>query len=85
MNSHLRIYSISAAVIFVSCIVPVRTFAQDYAPDAVATAKIKSAAAKPTPRMANGHPDLNGVLGRRWRLRCVRYERASGFRRNDLY
>jgi hypothetical protein len=68
MNSRLRTYSITAAAIAVSSIAPLRIAAQganfagqSNSPSRSAIeAMIKEAAAKPTPRAANGHPDLNG-------------------------
>jgi hypothetical protein len=42
------------AVVLLMCLIPVRGFAQQ-APSAE-----KEAAAKPTPRLTNGHPDLSG-------------------------
>jgi hypothetical protein len=53
-------YGITAAVVVVLCMAPMRTVAQNRVNASAATAAIKAAAAKPTPRAANGHPDLNG-------------------------
>jgi len=61
MNSCLRSCGITAAVIVaVSCMTPMRIAAQDRASRAAAQAAIKAAEAKPTPRTADGRPDLNG-------------------------
>jgi hypothetical protein len=61
MNSRLRsYYGITAAVIVVWCMAPMRICAQGFAPSAAAQAAIKAAEAKPTPHAADGHPDLNG-------------------------
>jgi hypothetical protein len=64
-NSKMKFsYSIAAAAVVVSCMVPMRVAAQNAAinraPRATAEAAIKAAAEKPTPRLADGHPDLNG-------------------------
>ena len=55
------------AAVVVACMAPVRMAAQDLDPSpgdrlspAAAAAMVKVAAAKPTPRGADGHPDLNG-------------------------
>src|SRR4029077_7103589 len=69
MNSSLRRYGITAAAIAVSSMVPMRIAAQgaNFAGQsnnpsrAAAEAAIKAAAAKPTPRAADGHPDRNGA------------------------
>src|SRR5438105_7323313 len=60
-------YGISVASIVLSCMAPTRSTAQanfggqsNSPPRAAAEAVIKTAAAKPTPRTADGHPDLNG-------------------------
>ena len=68
MNSRLRSYGISAAAIVVSSMAPMRLAGQganlagqSNSPSrSVIEAAIKAAAAKPTPRAADGHPDLNG-------------------------
>src|ERR1700674_2755287 len=63
MNSRLPIL---AAVMVVSCVVPMRIAAQINSTQinrqggSGVEAKINAAAAKPTPRAADGHPDLNG-------------------------
>jgi len=51
---------ITAAVMVVSCMAPLRIVAQSRSTPALVEAAIKAAAAKPTPRAADGHPDLNG-------------------------
>jgi hypothetical protein len=53
-------YGITAAVVVALCMAPMRIGAQNRANASAATAAIKAAAAKPTPRAADGHPDLNG-------------------------
>ena len=68
MNSRLRSYGITAAAIAVSSMAPMHIAAQganfagqSNSPSRSAVdAAIKEAAAKPTPRAADGHPDLNG-------------------------
>jgi len=66
MNSRLPIL---AAVMVVSCVVPMRIAAQINSTQinrqggSGVEAKINAAAAKPTPRAADGHPDLNGSWG----------------------
>jgi hypothetical protein len=71
MNFHFRSYGMIAAAIVVSCAVPMRGAAQaanvsgqsNSAPRTAAQAAIKAAAEKPTPRLPDGHPDLNGSWG----------------------
>lgn len=53
-------YGITASAMAVSCIAPTGILAQDRLSASAAQAVIKAAAAKPTPRTADGHPDLNG-------------------------
>ena len=53
-------YGITAAAVVVSCMVPMRAVAQTALKGSAAEAAIKAAEAKPTPRAADGHPDLNG-------------------------
>ena len=63
-------YGITAAAVVVSCMVPMRVVAQGGSrvschgrdPRSLPSreAAIKAAEAKPTPRTADGHPDLNG-------------------------
>ena len=68
MHSRLRSYGITAAAIAVSSMAPMRLAAQgaNFAGQSnnlsrsAAEAAIKAAAAKPTPRAADEHPDLNG-------------------------
>jgi len=60
MHSHFRNYGVTAAAVVVWCIAPTCISAQNQASAAAAQAAIKSAEAKPTPRTADGHPDLNG-------------------------
>jgi hypothetical protein len=67
MKSH---FLITAGAIAISCVAPMRIAAQanfagqsNSGPRAAAEAAIKAAAAKPTPRGADGHPDLNGSWG----------------------
>ena len=50
----------TAAVVVVSCVAPARMAAQNRLDAVAAAVVIKAAAAKPTPRTADGHPDLNG-------------------------
>lgn len=64
MKSRFRPYRIAAATFAVACLSPTLLVAQDAAPRAQAEAEIKMAAAKPTPRGADGHPDLNGYWNR---------------------
>jgi len=68
MNSRLRSFGITAAVIAASSLAPMHIAGQGAnlagqsnspSRSTVETA-IKAAAAKPTPRAADGHPDLNG-------------------------
>ena len=60
---------IAAAAVVVSCMVPMRVVAQGAgdgigrAAGPAAEAAIKAAEVKPTPRAADGHPDLNGYWG----------------------
>jgi hypothetical protein len=61
MFSRFLAYGSAAGALFALCMVPMGTFGQDFAP--AAQAKIKAAAAKPTPRTADGHPDLSGAWG----------------------
>jgi hypothetical protein len=69
MNSRLRSYGITAAAIAASSMAPVHLAAQganfagqSNSPSRSAVeAAIKVAADKPTPRAADGHPDLNGA------------------------
>ena len=68
MNSRLGSCSVAAAAIAVSSIAPMHSAGQganlagqSNSPSrSVVEARIKAAAAKPTPRAADGHPDLNG-------------------------
>jgi hypothetical protein len=68
MNSRLRSYGMTAAAMAVSLIAPMHIAAQganfagqSNSPSRTAVeGMIKVAAAKPTPRTADGHPDLNG-------------------------
>ena len=65
-------FGIAAAAVVVSCMVPMRVVAQTAGgspaedgihaplPKSAAEDAIKAAEAKPTPRTADGHPDLNG-------------------------
>lgn len=54
-------YGIAAAVIVICPLVPTRLAAQiGRATGAAAEATVRAAQAKPTPRAADGHPDLNG-------------------------
>ena len=70
MNPSWPSYGITAATVAVSCMAPIRIAAQanfagqsnSPSRSAVETA-LKAAAAKPTPRVAGGHPDLNGSWG----------------------
>jgi hypothetical protein len=68
MNSRFRSYGMTAAIIVVWCIAPMRIAAQfagqsNNPARAAAEVAIKAAATKPTPRLADGHPDLNGSWG----------------------
>jgi hypothetical protein len=63
-------HSTAAALIAVCCIYPASAGAQanfagqsNNGPRAATEAAIKAAAAKPTPRLADGHPNLNGSWG----------------------
>ena len=63
-------YGITVAAVVVSCMVPMRAVAQGNGrgtiatvPDSAAEAAIKAAEARPTPRTADRHPDLNGYWG----------------------
>jgi len=47
-------------IMVATCIAPAYMVAQSRSDPAAAAAAIKAAAAKPTPRTADGHPDLNG-------------------------
>ena len=51
---------LTAAVMVVSSMAPLRVVAQSRSTPAMVEVAIKAAAAKPTPRAADGHPDLNG-------------------------
>jgi len=55
-------YGVAAAALAFSCVIPMRVLAQGNGrgSDSPAEAEIKAAQAKPTPRLSNGHPDLNG-------------------------
>jgi hypothetical protein len=53
-------YGMAAAALVVSCMAPMRLVAQSRANPSAAAAALKAAAAKSTPRAADGHPDLNG-------------------------
>jgi hypothetical protein len=59
MKSLFLGYGITAAVV-IWCGAPARMVAQSRSDPAAAAAALKAAAAKPTPRAADGHPDLNG-------------------------
>src|SRR5258705_10290821 len=62
MKSHLINYGIVvAAIVGVSCLLLVSKPAAQNAN--TAAAKSAAAAAKPTPRMSDGHPDLTGFYG----------------------
>ena len=50
---------ITAAVMVVSCMAPMRIVAQSRSTPELVQSAIKAASAKPTPRV-DGHPDLNG-------------------------
>jgi len=61
MEPRSLIHGITAAVMVVSCIAPVPSSAQtNRLNTAAAAAALKAAASRPTPRAADGHPDLNG-------------------------
>jgi hypothetical protein len=55
-------YGVAAAAFVFSCAIPIRVLAQGNGrgTDSAQEAAIKAAQAKPTPRLASGHPDLNG-------------------------
>lgn len=62
--------SMATAIVAIWCLSPTTVAAQanfagqsNSGPRAAAQAAIKAAAAKPTPRLADGHPDLNGSWG----------------------
>jgi hypothetical protein len=59
MNSRFLGHVIAAAAVVVSFMLPMRIAAQGRSA-ALRDAAIKTAAAKPTPRATDGHPDLNG-------------------------
>jgi hypothetical protein len=59
MTTRLIGHAICSVVFVLSCIVPTHLLAQGRG-DAASNPKIHEAAAKPTPRSADGHPDLNG-------------------------
>jgi hypothetical protein len=60
MNFHLRKHGMIVATTIVALAGPMSVAAQSRASRDAAQAAIKTAAAKPTPRTADGHPDLNG-------------------------
>ena len=61
MRFRFRSFGTIAAVMVVSCMAPMRIVAQtNRLNSTAAAAALKAAAAKPTPRSADGHPDLNG-------------------------
>src|SRR5712691_10875394 len=60
MKSRFLSYGITAAVMVVWCVAPLRMVAQSRSTPALVDAATKAAAARPTPRTADGHPDLNG-------------------------
>jgi hypothetical protein len=60
MKFHVLSSGITAAVMVVSCMAPMRVVGQSRSTPALVEAAIKAAVAKPTPRAADGHPDLNG-------------------------
>lgn len=66
MQSRFRSYGIAAAVVVLSSMAPTHIAAQgsaqiSHSPAAESEAAVKAAEAKPTPRLADGHPDLNGA------------------------
>lgn len=70
MNSRPASFGIIAAAIAMPCLSPIRILAQsNFAGQSNSLSRsasdnaLKAAAAKPTPRAANGHPDLNGSWG----------------------
>jgi hypothetical protein len=80
---HSLRYSITAAAFVASCMVPMRVVAQGNggATDSGAEAAIKAAEAKPTPRTADGHPDLNGY----WNLPALAPKSAHVDANGNLY
>jgi hypothetical protein len=60
MNFRSLSYGITTTVMVVSCVAPMRIIAQSRSNPTAAAAALKAAAAKRTPRAADGHPDLNG-------------------------
>jgi hypothetical protein len=70
MNWRPASFGIIAAAIAIPCLSPIRILAQsNFAGQSNSLSRVavddvlKAAAAKPTPRAANGHPDLNGSWG----------------------
>jgi hypothetical protein len=70
MNSRLARFGIIAGAIAIPCLSPIRILAQsNFAGQSNSLSRVavddalKAAAAKPTPRAANGRPDLNGSWG----------------------
>ena len=70
MNCRAARFGIIAAAIAIPCLSPIRILAQsNFAGQSNSLSRsaadnaLKAAAAKPTPRAANGHPDLNGSWG----------------------
>ena len=70
MSSRPASFGIIAAAIAMPCLSPIRILAQsNFAGQSNSLSRVavddvlKAAAAKPTPRAANGHPDLNGSWG----------------------
>jgi len=60
MKFPLHSFGVTAAAMVVYCMAPMRSVAQSRVNPAAAAAALKAAAAKPTPRASDGHPDLNG-------------------------
>jgi hypothetical protein len=70
MNSRLASFGIIAGAIAIPCLSPIRILAQsNFAGQSNSLSRVavddalKAASAKPTPRAANGRPDLNGSWG----------------------
>jgi hypothetical protein len=59
MNPRSLCHGLTAAAVVLLLMLPMRSVAQGRSA-ALRDAAVKSAAAKPTPRAADGHPDLNG-------------------------
>jgi hypothetical protein len=61
MNFRSIIYAVGAATVTVSAFGQAANFGPPQTSYAIEAARYPDAASKPTPKMADGHPDLNGV------------------------